>query len=293
MRDGPHVPSSFDSDRLEITTSVAQPARVHNYLAGGHANFAVDRELADYLSGVAPGEIDLARAAARAQAGFTARAVRYLAVEAGVRQFLCIGATVPSAKTVRSAEAAEAVKDVHEVAQQAASESRIVYVGHDPVVLAHAHALCASTPEGATTYVHGSLHRPQQLLREAAETLDLVRPVAIVLIGVLNFFSDEQDAHGLVAQLLKATASGSYLVVAVSTNEARPELADAVAKRLTEALRRPYVQRSRVDVVRFFDGLELVEDGVVQIDQWRRHEHQPIPLAEESIPIYGGVGRKP
>jgi hypothetical protein len=282
VRDEPHVPNSIVGDPLEIATNVAQPARVYNYLAGGDANFAVDREVGDYLSSVEPGEVDLAREAARAQAGFMTRVTRYLVVEAGIRQFLYIGATAPSAE-----------QDLHEVAQEAAPDTRVVYVGRDPVVLAHAHALCPASSEGTTAYIHGTLHRPAKLLAKAAETLDLSRPVAIALIGVLNFYGDDQDPYGLVARLLDGTSAGSYLVLAHSTNEAQPDVADAVAERLTQVLRRTYVQRSRAQVERFFAGLELVEDGLVQIDQWHRHEHDPLPGSEESIPIYGGVARKP
>jgi hypothetical protein len=281
VRDEPPNPTDPVGEPVEIKTDVAQPARVHNYLVGGDDNFAIDRELADYLSSTSPVDIDTARAAARAQGAFMVRTVRYLVIEAGVRQFLSIGATIPTEY------------DVHEVAQQAAPESRVVYVGHDPVVLAHAHALRKNTRAGATVYIHGSLRRPQKILQEAAGTLDFTKPVAIMLLGILNFVPDEHGPYGIAALLLNAVPSGSYLVLAHATDDTQTELATEVAKRLSEELQRPFVLRSHADISRFFDGLELVEDGLVQIDQWRRHENQPIPLAEELIPIYGGAGRKP
>lgn len=280
MRDEPSIPANSDRDPLEINTDVPQPARLHNYLIGGNANFASDRALGDFLNSLSPDDTD-AHDGARAQAAFMRRTVRYLVTEAGIRQFLTLGATIPTEN------------DVHEVAQRLAPESRVVYVGRDPVVLAHAHSLRATTAEGATSYIHGSLRRPQRILDEAADTLDFTEPVALLLLGILNFLSDEQDPHGLVGRLLKAVPSGSYLVVAHATNDTQTELANEVAVRLSEAMQRTYVMRSHTEVYRFFDGLELVEDGLVQIDQWHRHEHQPIPNAEELIPIYGGVGRKP
>jgi hypothetical protein len=272
-------PNDHERDPIEIDISVAQPARLHNYLAGGAGNFAADRDVADYLSAVLPGGLESARATVRALGSFMVRAVRHLVSDLGVRQFLYIGASIPTKN------------DIHEVAQEAAPEARVVYVGSDPVVLAHAHARRRSTPEGATAYVHGDVDDPQMILEGAAATLDLTRPVAVMLLATLNFVPDENDPDGIVARLLEGVSSGSYVVMAQTTNDIQAEGMAEAAKRLSETIGEPYVVRSHAEIARSLDGLELVDPGLVPIDDWRRPADRPRP--EQLIPIYAAVGRKP
>jgi hypothetical protein len=172
----------------EIDTSVAHVARVYDYLLGGTDNFKVDRDAAERAYAAWPGGLDGVRADARAHRALLGRMVRYLAGEAGIRQFLDIGTGIPKEN------------NVHEVAQRTAPESRIVYVDRDPIVLAHAHKLLRSTPEGATAYIYGDLHEPEGILREATETLDFSQPVAVMLFGILHFFDEQDDPSGIVTQ---------------------------------------------------------------------------------------------
>lgn len=269
-----------DLSAFEIDRTVAGPSRVHNYLIGGNDNFAVDRELGEHLRTLSPAELDAIRALVRSISFFVLRAVRYLVREAGIRQFLCTVTPVPTEN------------NLHEVAQQIAPESRVVYISREPVVMAHAHILRKSTPEGASDYIHGHLNDLSQILQQAAETLDFTQPVGVVL-PTMSRVSDKDDPYGIVARLLEAVPSGSYLVVGHMTSDIAKEWVTKGAKFMSEALGEPWTLRTYAEVSRFFDGLELVEDGVVHIDQWRRHENQPIPNAEKLIPAYGGVGRKP
>jgi SAM-dependent methyltransferase len=264
---------------FEIDTSVPNAARVYDYLLGGTDNFAVDREAADRNNEVLPGGIDAARAEVRANRDFLGRAVRYLVAEAGVRQFLDIGTGIPNAD------------NVHAVAQEAAPESRVVCVDYDPVVLAHAHLLLESRPEGATAYIHGDFRNPEKILSEAAATLDLSQPVALVLLGILYLIPDEDDPHGIVAGLLDALAPGSYLVISHMTADFNPEMIE-LAERLNETMAEAFVLRDRTQVERFFDGLELVEPGVVQVGHWHPDADQTTPPGEVTA-YYVGVGRKP
>lgn len=264
---------------FEIDTNAARPARLHNYLAGGDDNFSADREVAQYVSEAVPGGMETAMANVRAMAGFTVRAVHHL-VETGTRQFLAIGTPVPRDD------------DIHVVAQQVAPESRVVYVGNDPLVLAHAHELRRSSSEGATAYIHGSLHDPRKLLREAGGTLDLTQPIAILLIATLSLVPDERDPHRIVAQLVDGVPSGSHLVIAHTTNDIPAEGMAEAAQRLAETLGSAYVVRSRDEILRFFDGLKLLDPGLVQVDRWRP-EPTSSPDTDRLIPIYAAVASKP
>ena len=162
---------------LTIDTSVAHPARVYDYWLGGKDNFAADREAAERVLAVSPG----LRWRIQANRRFLARAVRYLAEDAGIRQFLDIGTGIPSAN------------NTHQVAQEVAPDARIVYVDNDPIVLSHARALLTSGPGGETQYVHGDAREPGPIIESAAETLDFSRPVALMLIGVLHLIQDSED----------------------------------------------------------------------------------------------------
>jgi S-adenosyl methyltransferase len=216
----------------------------------------------------------------RAQRAFLARAVRYLAGEAGIRQFLDIGTGIPSAN------------NVHEVAQEVAPDTRVLYVDNDPLVLAHARALMTGSPAGRTAFIQADLRDPDGILASPTlkSMLDLDEPVALMLVGILHHLRDDDDPYGIVATLLAALSSGSYLTVTHPSADFDPGAMAAVAA-TAEQSGIPYVPRSRADTERLFAGLELVEPGVVPILGWR-------PDADTSTDVnsvYGwaAVGRKP
>lgn len=267
-------------DIIDIDTSVPNAARVYDYLLGGTDNFAVDREAAERNNAVLPGGIDAARAEVRANRAFLVRAVRFLAGEAGVRQFLDIGTGIPNDD------------NVHAVAQQTAADARVVCVDYDPVVLAHAHLLLQSTPEGEAAYIHGDLRDPDAILATAAETLDFAEPVALVLAGILYLIPDADDPYGIVRTLVDALPSGGYVVVSHMTGDFNPEMADLV-ERLNESMAEPFTLRSRDEIARFLEGLELVEPGIVHVNRWRVGEGDPTPPGGDLVAYYAAVGRKP
>jgi hypothetical protein len=267
-----------------IDTTVAHPARVYDYLLGGTDNFAVDREAAELHAAANPGGIDAVRADIRANRGFLVRAVRHLAGELGVRQFLDIGTGVPNAD------------NVHAVAHQTAPDSRIVYVDNDPLVLAHAHSLLRDTPTGSTAYIAADLRQPDDILKQAAATLDFTLPMAIMLIAILHFDLQDDDPYRIVARLVDAAPPGSYLVISHLTQDIQPEvmakLAEVVESNPSMDYR--FVMRSRTEVARFFDGLELAEPGIVPVEDWRPDGPRPTrPPGVGEPPFYGAVGRKP
>jgi len=270
---------SFDAEGWpEIDTSVAHVARVYDYLLGGKANFAVDRRAAERAYAAWPGGLDGVRADARAHRALLGRVVRYLAGEAGIRQFLDIGTGIPKED------------NTHEVAQRVASDSRIVYVDYDPIVLAHAHKLLRSTPGGACAYVYGDLRDPETILRKAADTLDFGRPVAIVLFGILHFFADAQLPYAIVARLVDALAPGGYLAISHLARDVEGDALTETFGRLNPQMSESVVLRTHDEVARFFDGLDLIEPGVVQLPQWR-----PGPgdtASTRPLPMWCAVGRK-
>jgi SAM-dependent methyltransferase len=256
-----------------IDTSVAHIARVYNYWLGGTTNYPADREAAQQAMAAYP---DLALSA-RANRAFLARTVRWLTGR-GIRQFLDIGTGIPTKN------------NTHEVAQAIAPGSRVVYVDHDPIVLAHARSLLTSSPEGATDYLDADLRRPGEILTAAARTLDLGQPVAIVLMAVLQFVMDEDRPADIVAELLDAVPSGSYLVVSHPASDINAASMRELAERLNRLMVQRVALRSRAEVTRFFDGLDLVDPGLVQLHRWR-----PGSGADTTRPLaaYGAVARKP
>jgi hypothetical protein len=262
---------------VDIDISVPNAARVYDFLLGGDANFAVDREAAERNNAVLPGGLDAARAEVRANRDFLGRAVRRLAGELGVRQFLDIGTGIPNAD------------NVHAIAQDVAPDARVVCVDYDPVVLAHAHTLLKSTPEGAATYIHGDLRDPGPILEQAGETLDFDQPVALMLLGLLYLFPDDEPFR-LVSRLVESLAPGSYLVVSHITADFTPEMHDLVA-RLNENMLEPFTLRTEGEIARFFDGFELVEPGIVPVDLWPSADDAP--AGARLTAYYAGVGRKP
>ena len=254
---------------------MAHSARVWNYWLGGKDNYKIDRELAQELADAFPGIVDIARQVRH----FLFRAVRYLAVEEGVRQFLDIGTGLPTAN------------NTHEIAQGMVPQARIVYVDNDPLVLAHARALLTSCPEGVTEYVEADVRDPDTILQEAAKTLDFTQPIGLMMLGVLGHIPDSDNPHAIVGRLLDALPSGSYLVIDDGA-DIDPAYVGAVqdfSQNPNSAS--PYYPRSHEQITRFFDGLELVEPGVVSTSQWRP-ESSPWGAPVE-ISDYAGVGRKP
>jgi len=254
-------------------TGVAHVARVYNYWLGGKDNYAADRAAGDAAIAANPDIVT----SVRANRAFLARTVRYLAAEAGIRQFLDIGTGIPSAN------------NTHEVAQAIAPDSRVVYVDNDPVVLAHARALLTSTSEGATSYIDADLRDTEAILAQAADSLDFSKPVAVMLIAVLHMIGDDQDPAGIITKLMAAVPPGSYLALSHVASDINPEKQAEAARRYNERAYDKQNHRDLGQVTALFAGLEIVEPGVVVVQQWR-----PDSDAEASTPsaMWGAVGRK-
>nr|WP_062331710.1 SAM-dependent methyltransferase [Herbidospora sakaeratensis] len=257
--------------RQRLDTSTPHPARVWDYWLGGTDNFASDREVAAQIVEVMP---DLP-INARSERQFIGRVVGMLAGEIGVDQFLDVGTGIPNAG------------NTHVVAQKINPAARIVYVDNDPIVLIHARALLESTSEGATDYLDADLRHPDPLLQAASETLDFSRPVGLMLMGVIEFVTDDTLALDTVHTLIDALSPGSYVAIASSM----PSVGMQRAVDLWHARGgAPLVLRSPENLTRFFDGLDLLEPGVVSLPQWR-----PDPLTDYrdmEVYQYGGVARK-
>jgi hypothetical protein len=264
------------SDPPTFDTSVPHPARVYDYWLGGKDNFAADRETAEAAIKAFPNTA----LSARANRAFLGRVVSFLAGEAGISQFLDIGTGLPTAG------------NTHEVAQSLVPESRVVYVDNDPIVLSHSAALLTDTSEGTSAYIHGDLRAVDTIVEQAAATLDYTRPVAVVLVAVLHFVLDPDEAYGIVAQLMSVVPPGSYLAISHLAKDIRPEeMAEFVRQMNARASADAQcVLRTREEVTRFFDGLDLVEPGVVSPPHWR-----PRSELEAASPctLWGGVARKP
>jgi hypothetical protein len=255
--------------------SVSHHARVYNYWLGGKDHFAADRAYGDALTEVYPATATTARE----NRAFLGRVVRFLAGEAGLAQFLDIGTGIP------------APGSTHEVAQDVKPDSRIVYVDNDPVVLAHARALLTGREPGTTDYIDADLRDPGPILRQAARTLDLGQPVGLLLISVLHALSDADDPHQVVATLMDALPAGSYLAISHGTTDNVTRQVDAKVMELTRQMsHQQYTSRSRDEIQRFFDGLSLVEPGLVQARQWRPG---PADETDGDLVLWAGVARKP
>ena len=267
-------PGSDQWEVPKINTNVPHPARVYDYFLDGKDNFEADRVAADAAIEAFPKTAESARAAR----AFLRRVVQFLAAEAGIRQFLDIGTGLPSGE------------NVHQVAQATAPEARIVYVDNDPIVLLHAQALLTSSPGGAVAYLDADLRDPEKILGEAATTLDFGRPVAVLLLGILHNVGDADDPYGIVRRLVAALPGGSYLAVCHLTADIYPELAEWARALNERQMDAPIVLRDRAQVTGFFEGLELVEPGVVQLSKWRPRSEVE---AAAAAALWGGVARKP
>jgi hypothetical protein len=248
-------------------------ARVYDYWLGGKDNFAADREAAKQAIAANPGILT----DVRANRAFLAHAVRYLAGECGIRQFLDIGTGIPTAN------------NTHGVAQSVSPDCRVVYVDNDPVVLSHARALLTSDPAGATDYVDADLRDTREILDSAARTLDFSRPVAVTLLAILHLIPDSDDPRGIVATLMAAVPPGSYLVISHPAGDIRTAAVAEMARRVNARLGPTRgTMRDQAEVTRLFDGLELLDPGVVQPQLWRPAGAVP----EAEVAVWSGVARK-
>ncbi|MFI0371818.1 SAM-dependent methyltransferase [Actinomadura sp. 1N219] len=267
-------PSHLPDDVLaRLRTDIPSPARTWNYWLGGKDNYEIDREVGDATAALNPDLVPLARQSRR----FLIRVVNHLVTEAKVRNFLDIGAGLPTES------------NTHEIAQRAAPEARIVYVDNDPMVLAHARALMrGTTPEGVTEYIDADYHRPQQILAEAANVLNFSQPIAVMFMGVMGFCQEYGTVKRIVDETMAGVPSGSYLVLWDCTDTS--EAARRGTEKYAESGTLPYILRSVEQLDALFDGLEKIDPGTVSISQWR-----PDPAEGEPVHVdgYGAVARKP
>jgi hypothetical protein len=270
-----------DNWTTTINTGVPNPARIYDYLLGGKDNFPADRDVAEQLLAIAP----VARDVVEDNRAFLGRVVRHLVQEAGVRQFIDLGSGLPTQG------------NVHEIAQAGAADARVVYVDNDPMVVTHSRALLAGDNTAA---VQADLREPESILThpEVGQLIDFDQPVALLLMAILHFLPDDEGPVGIVARFRDALPAGSYVAISHGTRDipARPDMSPAEMTEMGTKVERLYqlttaslVTRTHAEVERFFDGLELLDPGVVEIQRWRPDDRRPM------LPggFYGGVGRKP
>ena len=257
-----------------LNTGVAHNARVWNYWIGGKDNYEIDQQVGEHVAGMFP----VIREVARADRDFLGRAVRFLATERGVRQFLDIGTGLPT------------VDNTHEIAQRVAPDARIVYVDNDPLVLIHARTLLTSTPEGVTDYIDADVHDPEAIVQRATDTLDFDRPIAVMMLGILNFILDTEDAREVVRRVMASVPSGSFLVLTHPTFDADLGGEGNIPAMTfwNENATPPITARSREDVAAFFEGLDLLDPGLVPCSRWRPDSDSPAV-----VPQFGAVAVKP
>ena len=262
----------------EIDTTVAHPARRYDYWLGGKDNYAADRASAEAVLEIFP----TIRTTAIENRGFLSRAVEFLVREAGIDQFLDIGTGIPAAN------------NTHEVAQRINPATRVVYVDNDPIVLAHARALLTSThPAGITAYLDADLREPDDILtdRALADTLDLSRPVALMLVAILHFFGDDDRPLDVVARLLDALPDGSYVVISHATGDFVSAELRGTGEEAMSTPKTPFRLRTREEITRLFHGHELVDPGIVVVSEWRAGDEPPPRPSEVEVSTYGGVAR--
>ncbi len=265
LQAGPVEPPSFD-------TSVAHPARVYDYWLGGKDNYEADREAAEEVIRAIPS----IRAAVRANRAFLRRAVQYLAAEAGIRQFLDVGTGLPTNE------------NTHQIAQEIAPESRIVYVDNDPIVLAHARALLTSTPEGVTTYVQADARDTGVIVSEAGKTLDFSRPVAVMVLCVMQYIQDCDHPGQIISRLMDAMPPGSYLTMSDTTRDIDTgRVTDATDRFNARRVAAQFTPRTREEITGFFAGLDIVDPGLVPVTQWRA-----LASPRQVQSVVGCMGRK-
>ena len=264
------IPAGED-EQTTFDTSVAHVARVYDYWLGGKDNFAADRAAGEQAMAAYPDIVF----SVRANRAFLARAVRFLAGEAGIRQFLDIGTGIPAAN------------NTHEVAQSVAPEARVVYVDNDPIVLAHARALLTSTPQGATTYVDADARDTAAIIESATQMLDFTQPVAVMALMVLQYIPDSDAPQKIVSELMDAMPSGSYLVISDTTTDigdGASRVASKINPRMGPTRLTP---RPRAQIAAYFEGLDLVEPGLVAMPEWRGEANPHVV-----VNAFAGVARK-
>jgi hypothetical protein len=258
---------------LTFDASVAHPARIYNYWLGGKDNFAADRQAAQEVLDVMP----VIAQVARSNRMFLSTAVNYLVAQAGIRQFLDIGTGLPTED------------NTHEVAQNVAPESRIVYVDNDPIVLSHARALLTSDPRGRCAYIDADAREVDKILTEAAEMLDFSQPVAVMMLGLLHFIPDADDPYGLIRRYLDAVPSGSYLAVSHASSDLKTDT-EMAGQRYNSHSATAITFRSRQEVTRLLAGLDLVPPGVSPLGQWSLGA---TGTGCAQLPTYAALARKP
>ncbi|WP_067462496.1 SAM-dependent methyltransferase [Actinomadura macra] len=260
----------------ELNTDVAHSARVYDYLLGGKDHYAADRAAAEEVVKVAP----YMRTSVRASRNFMVRVARYLAAERGIRQYLDIGTGLPTSP------------NLHEIVQAVDPTSRVIYVDNDPIVLVHARALLTSTPEGRSRYIEADVGDPDAILAspEVDETLNLKEPVALCLIAVLHFIHDEDQARGIVEQLMEPLAPGSFLALSTIASDSAPQqVRAAVAKYNSRGINSK--ARPKADIEKLFGNLEMVEPGVVPVHHWHP-DAEARAIDDSQVSMYGGVALK-
>jgi hypothetical protein len=270
-----------EAEPVDLHTDRPHPARVYDYMLGGKDNFEADRSAAELALKANP----TGRAGPLENRAFMVRAVRYLAAEAGIRQFLDIGTGIPTSP------------NVHEIAQSIAPASRIAYADNDPIVLAHARALMTSSPEGQTVYIDGDLREPDGILDNPGlrKVVDLSQPVGLLLVAVMHLIEDAEDAYGYCRRYVAAIPEGSYLVLTHLTDELAPERMRGVSETMRQR-GMTLIPRGKAEIERFFDGLDLVEPGIEIANRWRPDPETARgsdPAYDADVSIYGGVARKP
>jgi SAM-dependent methyltransferase len=260
------APDSIDIERPSV-------ARMYDYYLGGSHNFAVDRAAAQAVVAAVPD----APLMAQANRAFLRRALHFL-INAGVRQFLDIGSGIPT------------VGNVHEIAQQAAPDSRVVYVDMDPVAVAHSRRILNGN--GNAAVVHEDLRRPDRILDhpEVRELLDFQQPIAVLIVAVLHFVADSDDPAGILRRIRQALPAGSYLVLSQASDDGRPGEEREHAERVYHRTDNPLWIRSRAELTELFDGFDLVDPGVVWVPQWRPDAPDNVEDAERAV-FMGGAGR--
>ncbi|MBE3009673.1 SAM-dependent methyltransferase [Microbispora sp. NEAU-D428] len=263
-----------------INTTIPHPARIYDYLLGGKDNFAADREAAEHLLKISPGT----REGVRAHRAFLRRAVHHLATEAGMTQFLDIGTGIPTQG------------NTHEVAQRANPEARVAYVDNDPIVLVHGRALLTGSATGMTSVIEADMRQPEKILShpEVRAVIDFDRPVAVIMAGVLHFITDEEDPYGLVEAFKAAVPSGSRLLLSHITLDFAPQVREEEFTKPYDNSTAPMVPRTLDQVLRFFEGWQVIDPGVVEVVRWRPDEYE----GRERIPgghawAYGALAAKP
>ncbi|HZG88758.1 MAG TPA: SAM-dependent methyltransferase [Pseudonocardia sp.] len=262
-----------DDGSLDLQTDVPHGARIWNYWLGGKDNYAADRAVGDAVREVFPQIADMAVKSRQ----FLVRSVRFLADEAGITQFLDIGTGLPT------------MQNTHEIAQTVRPSARVVYVDNDPLVLAHARALLTNvSSEGATAYIDADYNRPDQIIDQAKATLDFDQPIAVLFMGVFGYVEDAADADAVVKRVMAEVPSGSYLVLMDASDTSDEVRAAAKAQ---ADMGSPYRLFAVDEIAHWFEGLELVEPGLVPITHWRPGQIEVGQL--EHFDAYGGVARKP